>query len=72
MYLRSSNSIHSILASVFCWKMKQYLLKFHATVQRWIQVEPLGMVQPITHNLVEMETRYHLVWFSQSQRLCLK
>ncbi len=34
--------------------------------QRWIRVEPLGMVQPITHNLVETETRYHVVWFSQS------
>ncbi len=52
--------------------MKQYWLKFHASGQRWIRVEPLGMVQPITHNLVETETRYHMVWFSQSQWLCSK
>ncbi len=52
--------------------MKQYWLKFHATGQHWIWVEPRGMVQPIAHNQVEMETRYLLVWFSQSQRLCLK
>ncbi len=52
--------------------MKQYWLKFHASGQHWIRVEPHGMVQPIAHNLVEMETRYHMVWFSQLQRLCSK
>ncbi len=70
MYLRLLNSLHSILASVLCSKMKQYWLKFHASEQDWIRVEPRGMVQPIAHNLVETETRYHVVWFSQSQRLC--
>ncbi len=34
MYLRTSNSLHSILASVLCKKMKQYWLKFHASGQR--------------------------------------
>ncbi len=72
MYLRLSNSLHSILAFVLCSKMKQYWLKFHASGQRWIRVELCGMVQPITHNLVKMETRYYMVWFSQSQRLCSK
>ncbi len=52
--------------------MKQYWLKFHASGQHSIRVEPHGMVQPIAHNQVEMETRYHVVWFSQSQRLCSK
>ncbi len=52
--------------------MKQYWLKFHASRQCWIRVEPRSMVQPITHNLVETETRYHMVWFSQSQWLCSK
>ncbi len=59
MYLRLSNSLHSILASVLCSEMKQYCLKFHALEQRWIRVEPCGMVQPIAHNQVETETRYH-------------
>ncbi len=72
MYLRLSNSLHSILPSVLCSKIKQYWLKFHAAGQRWIRVEPPGMVKPITHNQVETETRYHVVWFSQSQRLCSK
>ncbi len=52
--------------------MKQYCLKFRAPGQRWIRVEPCGMVQPITLNLVKTETRYQVVWFSQSQRLCSK
>ncbi len=52
--------------------MKQYWLKFHALGQHWIWVEPHGMVQPITHNLVETETRYHVEWFILSQRLCSK
>ncbi len=72
MYLRLSNSLHRILVSALCSKMKQYWLKFHASGQRWIRVERCGRVQVITHNLVETETRYHVVWFSQSQRLCLK
>ncbi len=33
-------------------KMKQHGLKFHASGQLSIRVEPRGMVQPITHNLV--------------------
>ncbi len=33
-----------------------------------LRVEPHGMVQPIAHNLVETETRYHMIWFSKSQR----
>ncbi len=72
MCLRSSNSLHSILESVLCSRMKQYWLKFHATGQLWIRVKPCGMVQPIAHNQVETETRYHVVWFSQSQWLCSK
>ncbi len=32
--------------------MKQHGLKLHASGQRSIRVEPRGMVQPITHNLV--------------------
>ncbi len=72
MYLWLSNSLHSILVSVLCSIMKQYWLKFHATVQRWIRVEPHGIVQPITNNQVELETRYHMVWFSQSLRLWSK
>ncbi len=72
MYLWLSNRLHSILTSVLCSKMKQYWLQFHASDQDWIRVEPRGMVQPIAHNLVRMETRYHMVWFSQSQQLCSK
>ncbi len=72
MYLRLSNSLHNILASVLCSKIKQYWLKFYASGQRWIRVEPHGMVQPIAHDLVATETRYHVVLFSQWQRLCLK
>ncbi len=72
MYLRLSNSLHSMLASVLCTKMKQYWLKFYSTEQRWIRVESHGIVQPIAHNQVEKETRYHMIRFSQSQRLCSK
>ncbi len=72
MYLRLSKIAHSILVSVLCSKIKQYWLKFHALGQRWIRQEPCGIVQPITHNLVETKTRYHVVCFGQSQWLCSK
>ncbi len=55
MYLRPSNSLHSILTTVLCKKIKQHGLKFHASGQRSIRVEPYGMVQPITHNLVHQK-----------------
>ncbi len=75
MYLRPSNSLHSILASVLCKKNEAILTQipcFWAALNVFlIRVEPRGMVQPITHNLVETETRwqrpYHLISFSQSQ-----
>ncbi len=69
MYLQSSNNLHSILVSVLCKKIKQYCLKFHASGQCWIQVEPCGMVQPITHNLVErkQEGSMHTTWYTRCE-----
>ncbi len=66
MYLRSSNSLHSILATVLCKKMKQHGLKFHASGQCSIRVEPSGMVQPITHNLVrrKQDGSDHTTWYT--------
>ncbi len=68
MYLRSSNSLHSILVNVLCKKMKQYQLKFHGMGQRWIRVEPRGMVQPITHNLVhrKQDGSDHTTWYTSA------
>ncbi len=53
MYLQLSNSLHSILASILCSKMKPYCLKFHASGQCWIRVEPRCMVQPIAAAVFE-------------------
>ncbi len=63
----SPNSLHSILACVLCSKMKQYWLKFHASGQRWIRMEPRGMVQPITHNLVhqKQDGSTHTTWYTK-------
>ncbi len=58
---------YRILSSVLCSKMKQYWLKFHASGQRWIRVEPRGMVQPITHNLVnrKQDGSTHVTWYTK-------
>ncbi len=66
-YLWSSNSLHSILVTVFCKKkMKQHGLKFHASGQRSIWVEPCSIVQPITHNLVHWKQygSNHSTWYT--------
>ncbi len=65
MYLRSSNSLHSISASVLYKSMKQYCLKLHASWWRSIRVEPRGMVLPITHNLVlrKQDGIDHTTWY---------
>ncbi len=59
MYLQSSNSLHSISASVWCKKNEAILAQIpcfgEALVVISIRVEPCGMVQPITHYLVEWE-----------------
>ncbi len=64
MYLRSSNSLHSILAK----KMKKHRVKFHAPGERTIRVEPCGMVQPITHNLVhrKQDGSDHTTWYTKA------
>ncbi len=68
MYLRSSNSLQSILASVLCKKIKQHLVKFHASGQHSIRVEPRGMVQPIIHNLVhrKQDGSDHTTWYTSA------
>ncbi len=63
---------YSILASVLCSKMKQYCLKFHASGQRWIRVEPRGMVQPIPAAVLETTqehnwSRSHVIRMCSSQ-----
>ncbi len=68
MYLRSSNSLHSILGTVLCKKIKQNGLKFHASGQLSIRVEPHGMVQLITHNLVylKQDGSDHTTWYTSA------
>ncbi len=53
------------IASVLCKKMKQHWLKFHASGQCSIRVEPRGMVQPIIHNLVhwKQDGSDHTMWY---------
>ncbi len=67
MYLQLSNNLHSILASVLCKIMKQHCLKFHALGQCSIRVEPRGMVQSITHNLVyrKQDGSDHTMWYTK-------
>ncbi len=52
MYLRSSNSLHSILVTVFCKK----------------QMKQNGMVQPITHNLVrrKQDGSEYTTWYTSA------
>ncbi len=68
MYLRSSNSLLSILAFVLCKKMKQHWVKFHASGQRLIRVKPRGMVQPITHKLLhkKQDGSDHTTWYTKA------
>ncbi len=79
MYLRSSNSLHSILSSVLCKKMKQYWLKFHASGQhcgyidssgtRWYGSAPIprGMV-PIPCGIVQPITEAVLKTFAMTNK----
>ncbi len=70
MYLRSSNSLHIILVSVLCKKIKQYWLKFDASGQRSNRLEPSRMVQPIRHNCStrnKWQCPYHMVYKGENR-----
>ncbi len=54
--------------------MKQLWLKFYASGQRLIWVEPHGMVQPITHNLVcrKQDGRARTMWYTSATSIGLR
>ncbi len=62
MYLRSSNSLHSILVSVLCKKNEATWTQIPCY---GVALDSSGMVQPITHNLVrrKQDGSDHTTWY---------